>query len=123
MDGAEFKEGDWKYWNYLQESSRYFDLRRIDAQVNEYLKAKKAREDELSQQEIQLWRPSPEDDDDIIEGEETAEVQLDSGEVVTIPVRFLQPRGRRARKMWRWKLRRRHNMKHQEQLLRVFRCR
>ena len=41
VDGTEFK-GDWKHWNYLQESNRYFDLRRIDAQVNEYLKAKQA---------------------------------------------------------------------------------
>ena len=43
VDGTEFKEGDWKHWNYLQESNRYFDLRHIDAQVNEYLKEEGSR--------------------------------------------------------------------------------
>ena len=98
VDATEFHEEDWKHWNYLQHSNREFDLRRMDAQVKEYLKAKQERDEELDEQQIPLGSPSPQreetenDDDDIIEGEETVQVRLDSGEVVEIPLRFIEPR-------------------------------
>ena len=93
VGATEFQEGDWKHWNYLQESNRYFDLRRIDAQVNEYLKAKEERDEELDDQQVQLRNPNEnEDEDEVIEGEETVQVRLDSGEVVDIPLRFIEVR-------------------------------
>ena len=70
----------------------------MDAQVKEYLKAKQERDEELDEQQIPLGNPSPQqeetenEDDDIIEGEETVQVRLDSGEVVEIPLRFIEPR-------------------------------
>ena len=57
VDATEFHEGEWRHWNYLQESNRYFDLRRIDAQVNEYLKAKEERDEELDEQQVPLRSP------------------------------------------------------------------
>ena len=96
VDATEFHEGEWKHWNYLQESNRYFDLRRIDAQVNEYLKAKEERDEELDEQQVPLRSPHQQDeaqgDDEMIEGEETVQVVLDSGEVVEIPLRFIEVR-------------------------------
>ena len=97
VDATEFQDGDWKRWKYLQESNRYFDLRRIDAQVNEYLKAKEERDEELDDQQVPLRNPNQQqdeaqDDDEVIEGEGTVQVRLDSGEVVDIPLRFIEVR-------------------------------
>ena len=66
VDDIEFQEGDWKNWHYLEWSNRDFDMRRVNGQVQTYLKTS-----------VAMRAPSEDSAEDELPGGETATVQLE----------------------------------------------
>ena len=91
VDDDDVKEEDWRRWNYLQETNKEFDARRLDKQVKTYLQMNveqtrrrlNIRGNTLRDEESEEGERDPED---------LVQVRLDSGEVVTVRARDLQPR-------------------------------
>ena len=86
VDSEDVKEEDWKHWDYIQRSNRDFDWRRLHAQIKAYKEACEKDDGPID------LRPYRNTEDEAMEGEETVTVRLDSGEVVEIPVRFIETR-------------------------------
>ena len=86
VDSEDVKEEDWKHWDYLQRSNRDFDWRRLHAQIKAYKEACEKDDGPID------LRPYRNTEDETMEGEETVTVRLDSGEVVEIPIRFIETR-------------------------------
>ena len=91
VDDDDVRGEDWRHWNYLQETNKEFDVRRLDKQVKTYLQMNveqtrrhlNIRDNTLRDEESEEGEHDPED---------RVQVRLDSGEVVTVRARDLQPR-------------------------------
>ena len=91
MDDDEVKEEDWRHWDYLQETNKEFDMRRIDKQIKACLQANveqtrrrlNIRDNALRNEESEDGERDPDDE---------VQVRLDSGEVITVRAGDLQPR-------------------------------
>ena len=91
VDETEMNDDEWKHWDYLQRSNRNYNLQRLKAQAKDHL-IRKCIED-FEDEAIDLAGAFP----DNVPGEElelgeTAQARLDSGEVVDIPMEYLQRR-------------------------------
>ena len=79
---------DWRHWDY---TNKEFDVRRLDKQIKDYLQ----RNVEQTRRHLNI-RDSTLRDEESEEGEhdpdDLVEVRLDSGEVVTVRARELEPR-------------------------------
>ena len=91
VDDSEFGEEDWKHWNYIEDTNREFDMRRLDGQIKSYLKANavqtrlhlNVRDNTLIEAESEGEDHDPDDE---------VQVRLDSGEIITVRARDVQPR-------------------------------
>ena len=91
VDEGEMADEDWKHWDYLQRSNRNYNLQRLKAQAKDHLIRKCI--DDFEDEEIDLAGAFPDDvPGEELELGETAQVRLDSGEVVDIPMEYLQRR-------------------------------
>ena len=88
VDQEEVKDEEWKHWDYIQRSNKDFDLRRIHAQIKAYNEESERDEGPI---DLRSYR-NTEDESMEEKEEETVTVRLDSGEVVEIPLRFVEPR-------------------------------
>ena len=88
VDSDEVEPIEWLYWNYIQRSNRDYDYRRLDAQIHAYYEEESKRQNGR----IKLPDGRPMSDDKLTEGEEFATMRLDSGEIVQVLARFLEPR-------------------------------
>ena len=91
VDPEDVEPWEWLYWDYIQKSNKDFGMRRLDKQLNAY----KEEESKRSRGRIRLpdGQPMEEDEEsEELQDEDTALVQLDSGETVRIPTAYLQPR-------------------------------
>ena len=89
VDQEEVKEEEWKHWDYIQCSNKDFDLRRIHAQIKAY---KKECERDEGPIDLRPYRNTEDEEMQEEDEEETVTVRLDSGEVVQIPLRFVEAR-------------------------------
>lgn len=95
IDPEDVEPCEWLYWGYIQRSNKDFDLRRLDDQLQAY---KEEEEANRNRSKTRIRLPSGQRVEE--EGEESKElqsgemalVQLDSGEIVNIPVEYIQPR-------------------------------
>ena len=87
VDQAEFEEGEWKHWDYLQKSNRNFDKRRLKEQAKEYLLQQHERSPgsvdflRLRQGSTLLGPPGPASPGEEMLSGDVAMVLLDSGEI------------------------------------------
>ena len=89
IDKEEVNEEEWKHWNYVQDSNKDFDLRRIHAQIEAY-KRECARDD--GPIDLRPYRSGENEETQEETEEETVTVRLDNGEIVEIPLRFVEAR-------------------------------
>eukprot|EP00913_Durusdinium_trenchii_P032259 g30204.t1 len=89
IDKEEVNEEEWRHWNYIQDSNKDFDLRRIHAQIKAY---KEENERDNGPIDLRPYRNMEEAEMQEENEEETVTVRLDSGEVVQIPLRFIEAR-------------------------------
>ena len=89
VDEEEFEDGEWQRWDYIQKSNRKLDFLKLKQEAQAYL---------LSEIDRKQAQTSGEQTDAVMsEGEElqpgeAAMVQLESGEIVNIPMEYLEPR-------------------------------
>ena len=94
IDTEDVEPWEWLYWDYAQRSHKDFDLRRLDGQLQAY----KEEESKRSKSQARIHLPSgqpmeeEEEEEEELRPGDTATVRLDSGEVVNIPMEYLQPR-------------------------------
>ena len=90
VDNTEVQDGDWKQWDYLQRSNRNYNLQKLRAQAKDHL-IRKCIED-FDDETVDLAGAFPDNvpGEEIEEGE-MALGQLESGEIVQIPMEHLQP--------------------------------
>ena len=89
INKEEVSEEDWQHWNYIQRSNEGFDLRRIHAQIKAY---KQENERDDGPIDLRPYRNTEDEEMQEESEEETVTVRLDGGEVVQIPLRFVEPR-------------------------------
>ena len=91
VDDDDVEAEDWRHWDYLQETNKEFNMRRLDKQIKTYL----LRNAEQTRWHLDL-RDNTLRDEESEEGEHDQEgrvqVRLDSGEVVTVREEDLEPR-------------------------------
>ena len=89
VDETEMNDDEWKHWDYLQRSNRNYNLQRLKTQAKDHL-IRKCIED-FEDEAIDLAGAFPDDvPGEELELGETAQVRLGSGEVVDIPMEYLQ---------------------------------
>ena len=89
VDSEEVKDEEWKHWSYTEDSNKDFDLRRIYAQIEAY-KKECARDD--GPIDLRPYRDGEDVEMQEETEEETVTVRLDNGEIVEIPLRFVEAR-------------------------------
>ena len=91
VDDDEVLMEDWRHWDYLQDTNKEFDMRRLDKQIKDYLQ----RNVEQTRRHLNI-RDNTLRDEESEEGEhdpdDLVQVRLESGEVVTVRAGELQPR-------------------------------
>eukprot|EP00913_Durusdinium_trenchii_P032287 g30232.t1 len=89
VDAEEVKDEEWTHWSYIEDSNKDFDLRRIYAQIEAY-KKECARDD--GPIDLRPYREGADVEMQEETEEETVTVRLDSGEIVEIPLRYVEVR-------------------------------
>ena len=89
VDEAEFEDGEWQHWDYIQKSNRKLDFLKLKQEAKSYLLQELDRKQaETSGEQTDVAMSEEED----LQLGDTATVRLESGEVVSIPMEYLEPR-------------------------------
>ena len=96
VDDDEVLMEDWRHWDYLQDTNKEFDMRRLDKQIKDYLQ----RNVEQTRRHLNIrdntLRDNTGGSEESEEGEhdpdDMVQVRLESGQVVTVRAGDLEPR-------------------------------
>ena len=91
VDDNDVEAEDWRHWDYLQDTNKEFDMRRLDKQIKSYLLRNAAQtRQHLNIRDNTLVEHESEEEEHDREGQ--VQVRLDSGEVITVREEDLEPR-------------------------------
>ena len=89
VDEDEFEDGEWQHWDYIQKSNRKLDFLKLKQEAQAYLLHEiEKKQTETSEEQTDAAMSEGEE----LQPGETATVRLESGEVVDIPMEYLEPR-------------------------------